>query len=130
MLSLTMTELAGVADVLSCVDCGQGEARFMAIAGKDKRTFFSLQAAGDLVAPVIGAVDAKDFDATKFQVRRSKWRSLYCMRRSPELRPSVAEVSIAGYISIRPDALPAQRFRNIKKQNIKSTEHAVLLRVY
>ena len=41
----------------------------MAIAGKDKRTFFSLQAAADLIVPIINAVDAKDFDATRFQVR-------------------------------------------------------------
>ena len=40
----------------------------MAIAGKDKRTFFSLQAAADLIVPIIAAVDAKAFDVTKFQV--------------------------------------------------------------
>ena len=43
----------------------------MAIAGKDKKTFFSLQAAADLIVPIIVAVDAKAFDTTKFQVRRS-----------------------------------------------------------
>ena len=40
----------------------------MAIAGKDKRTFFSLQAAADLIVPIINTMDAKAFDATKFQV--------------------------------------------------------------
>ncbi len=43
----------------------------MAVAGKDKKTFFSLQAAADLIVPIIAAVDAKAFDATKFKVRRS-----------------------------------------------------------
>ena len=47
----------------------------MAVAGKDKKTFFSLQAAADLIMPIIAAMDAKAFDATKFQVRRSTYRT-------------------------------------------------------
>ena len=46
----------------------QGDARFVAIAGKDKRTMFSLGAAAELILPIMAAVDAKAFDATRFQV--------------------------------------------------------------
>ncbi len=59
----------------SCEKDVQGEARFMAVAGKDKKTFFSLQAAADLIVPIIAAVDVKAFDTIKFKVRRSSDRT-------------------------------------------------------